>query len=874
MDIFAAIIEWAATLPVWEQDAVRRLIMNGEITDQDEEELIALIKSEDPTQVDLPAVPDPQPVSATAVSLISLEHICGVNALAPGQVLTFNHPNGLTVIYGDNGSGKSGYSRILKHACRTREAKPPIILSDVYCCTTPVDAQARFSYEVDATEYTEDWKVGATSSEALASIALFDSSCCRLYVEKDGDIVYRPYGLEVFDQLGGTCKSVKAKLIKESDAIQVTAPAEPYSHPAVANAVSALLSDNSKENITELSSLAVVSERDRARATALQTKITQLATDDPQRLAGHRRSLADRLEQTVLKVSTAQSTMLEPLADLPEAFVKRGETADLAKKASLVAFGEEPVGGVGGHQWKKMFEFAMAFSTEVAYPDKPVPYIGPESRCVLCQQLLDEQARGRLARFAEFIGNKSEEAARAADGHYQRLRATVIDLGTGIAAIDDALIEQIAERSESSAAELRSIRTAFVTLSKAAEEADTPEKWAALNSPVASTKELTSLIAELRAEATELEKNSNVDELARLKLDLELLTDRIRLAKTVSAIVDTAAVAARKRRLKSLADDVDTEPITRQGGAITDKVLTKALCGALNSELKALDAQSLGVEFARKGSDGGQLHYLRLTKAPRGTKVQDVLSEGEHRCLGIAAFVAELDQAGHSSAIVLDDPVSSLDHKHRDAVAKRLVREAKSRQVVIFTHDLAFLYELDRAATELHVPLLPHTVDRTSEGTGVPVLTGVYPETLPVKKLIKHIRAQAEAAAAVDELDPTRRGRVVDCHGLIRAGYERVVEEVLLQMVVRPFDKAVHTQKLKGVEVHGADHQKVHLAVTKCSEIIDAHRTPAGSGTTRLPSNDELMADVQALEAFRGTAENQAAAARERRKKLEHPPTS
>jgi len=150
----------------------------------------------------------------------------------------------------------------------------------------------------------------------------------------------------------------------------------------------------------------------------------------------------------------------------------------------------------------------------------------------------------------------------------------------------------------------------------------------------------------------------------------------------------------------------------------------------------------------------------------------------------------------------------------------------------------------------------------------------VYPETLPVKKLVKHIRAEAEKAAALDGLDPERRGRVVGCYSLIRSGYERVVEEVLLQSVVRPFDKAVHTEKLKGVEVKDLDHQKVFLAIKKCSDIIEAHRTPAGSGTTRLPSNDGLMADVQALEAFRKAAEERAAAATDRRKRLEHPPTA
>lgn len=139
---------------------------------------------------------------------------------------------------------------------------------------------------------------------------------------------------------------------------------------------------------------------------------------------------------------------------------------------------------------------------------------------------------------------------------------------------------------------------------------------------------------------------------------------------------------------------------------------------------------------------------------------------------------------------------------------------------------------------------------------------------------MKHIRAQAEEAAAFDGLDPNRRGKVVECYSLIRAGYERVVEEVLLQSVVRPFDKAVHTQMLKGVEVKDPDQQKVFLAVNKCSDIIDAHRAPAGSGTTRLPGNEELLADVQALEAFGKATQEQADAARKRRKRLEHPPRS
>src|SRR5690606_25994141 len=88
---------------------------------------------------------------------------------------------------------------------------------------------------------------------------------------------------------------------------------------------------------------------------------------------------------------------------------------------------------------------------------------------------------------------------------------------------------------------------------------------------------------------------------------------------------------------------------------------------------------------------------VALTRKPTAS-VGQVLSEGEHRCVALAAFMAELATTENKSGIVFDDPVSSLDHMHREAVAKRLIAEAANRQVIVFTHDLAFLFELNRAA--------------------------------------------------------------------------------------------------------------------------------------------------------------------------------
>jgi hypothetical protein len=60
-------------------------------------------------------------------------------------------------------------------------------------------------------------------------------------------------------------------------------------------------------------------------------------------------------------------------------------------------------------------------------------------------------------------------------------------------------------------------------------------------------------------------------------------------------------------------------------------------------------------------------------------KLEQAMGEAVRRCNTAAV-----------TGIVFDDPVSSLDHMRREQIARRLAREAKVRQVNVFTHDLAF----------------------------------------------------------------------------------------------------------------------------------------------------------------------------------------
>lgn len=117
-------VEWVKTLPEWQQDALRRIAEHGTLQAKDLDDLRAALKVDGGFKSD--HVTKLQPIteehigvesdSDAPTSLRCISNVQNANLLAPGQNLRFA-PKNLTVIYGENGSGKTGYCRLAKAVC-------------------------------------------------------------------------------------------------------------------------------------------------------------------------------------------------------------------------------------------------------------------------------------------------------------------------------------------------------------------------------------------------------------------------------------------------------------------------------------------------------------------------------------------------------------------------------------------------------------------------------------------------------------------------------------------------------------------------------------------------------------------------------------
>ena len=132
------------------------------------------------------------------ISLISIENPNDINALPSDQKLQFE-PIGLSIIYGDNGSGKSGYCRILKHACRTRD-KNLIIEPDV-TKDEPATQSATIHYKRGNQVLPMNWNPSNDKNQDLASVSIFDAGSATIQLRDETTVAYVPFPMKVLERI-------------------------------------------------------------------------------------------------------------------------------------------------------------------------------------------------------------------------------------------------------------------------------------------------------------------------------------------------------------------------------------------------------------------------------------------------------------------------------------------------------------------------------------------------------------------------------------------------------------------------------------------------------------------------------------------------
>ncbi len=190
MALLNDILKWTESLPLWQRDACRRLLQKEDgLGDIDYSELYALLKKENGIGAD--DVPEALPLSnehlptglasGDAVILLALRNLENVNQIPSNHVLSFSD-TGMTVIYGGNGTGKSGYARVMKRACRARDQSESIHPNAHDPKAAKKEPTAKFDVKVGSAIHEVKWSRDAVTSDLLSSISGGCSKFCVRFI--------------------------------------------------------------------------------------------------------------------------------------------------------------------------------------------------------------------------------------------------------------------------------------------------------------------------------------------------------------------------------------------------------------------------------------------------------------------------------------------------------------------------------------------------------------------------------------------------------------------------------------------------------------------------------------------------------------------
>ena len=283
--------------------------------------------------------------------LTKLANVEGVNALTENQIIEFC-PN-LTIVYGANGSGKSGYIRLLKNVFYSKA--PETILSNIHIENGHKAVNAKFTFKSDNTETSLEY--ADKDNAEFEQFSVFDGKSVLSHLENKNEFEFRPAGLSFFSDYTNAVIRVEQKL---------NAAIQNKQSGYTANDLSALFDGNSEiktlvqnlkaeTKIDDLKKYTPFSDADKSQKEAIQKQYDDLLLaskgkeKEIKNLEGIKSLLAQN-KQAIEKLNQYFTT--EVITKVTTAITDCITKAATAKAEGIENFETDKIQGIGTQEWK------------------------------------------------------------------------------------------------------------------------------------------------------------------------------------------------------------------------------------------------------------------------------------------------------------------------------------------------------------------------------------------------------------------------------------------------------------------------------------------------------------------------------------------
>lgn len=824
--ILTSLLQWSETLPFWEQAALDQIISGRPFLDEDYDALIQYLLEDKQLREKTSTRPELSYLKATneksgdakeTIKLLSISNLTNINALASNQKLTFHDQ--LTVIYGDNGSGKSGYARVIGCAGFTRGDNEVFrnVMSEVPDDNQPQTALIEIS--VQGKSKLIDYQIGETCPD-LGSVYVFDSKSVDTHLTKYNKISFSPSGLSYLTRLSKIYDDCLQKLTTE-----IAPYPEPHNFgelfPGNSEVKQLITELNAKTDTKPLKKLSEVSESEKKRIGEIELSIAELrANEVTVKIADLTQTIED-LTVLCRDLKTIENGLADDKVSRIIEDVNRAKSLQhSAQQHSLTEFESPDFSQIGSSAWMEFIKSARKLASLEA-AEKAGHTIN--DRCFLCHQQLAPEAKELMQKLWRFLEDASQEKLETAKRSLHQHRHNL--LSNNFSCLNEQNVSR--RYMEKNHPGILHIIEGFISTSEKnrrllLEMLENLEPSVVFPLPSSGIPQIEEITQAIENQISELEQSNPEETIREMTAELLALQHRVILKENLNEI--SGYIRQLQWVEKARKSIGNTKHITTKYNELFKELVTERYLKLFQSFLLALKCP-LKVDIETKAQKGETLRHIILiaSSASKGSqKIEKVLSEGEKRAVALADFLTEIALDEESSGIVLDDPVTSLDWAWKETVAESLAAEAAKRQVIVFTHDIHFLYQIKKYASEKKIGMASHWIKK--KGDNDPGY--IYLDNTPVaekeqRKTDRALECWKKANNAdnpIDEASYIHQG-----FGLLRAAYEALVVYDIFGKVVVRFEARVSIERLKEAVLQPDIIEQVMRKYAFLSQYIDGH---------------------------------------------------
>ena len=747
--------------------------------------------------------------------LVRISNVKGVNALVEGERIDFGL--GLTLLYGENGMGKTGYARILKRLAGSRSAED--VLSDVNLEDDPPPTSADLDYNLRGTEFFHQWN-GEQAQPPFTQMSIFDNSSARLHVDDDLRYTYRPASLALFDRVNQEVQRIGELIDQERQSLNFDNSALLRRFDSRSAIYPYIESLGPATNLQELQDYLDLPDNAAEQEKGLENTIAALRAD----VVGQQIPIKSRF-QAVLAEALAYTAVVGDfrvkdygiaLGSLNELHNDQRTLRDsLFAAANLPADPEQT--------WEDFIRSGQEYR-------KHLESLGvhDDTRCLYCRQLLGADAIELVFKYHEYlesqIAKDIEEQELAIQTSMKQLLNTSLATVQAYCQPTDSDTDEgtpaSGEREEQTKALRDLIGLDEMLRHKLTEKVTVNEDILSQVSAIGSNIESWHATATAELETLRTQNSDREKSLSETENQLRELKARMELDRSWREVVALVGLAKRHARLRTERTAISNvlRHITLLSNKSSEQLVNNNFKQVFQSECAELRAPELELEFS--GREGGTQRKKKLTG---GLNPSKVLSEGEQKVLAIADFLAETKMSDNFVPVIFDDPVSSLDYRRIGEVARRIADLASNHQVVVFTHDIWLVTHLLEIFEKSERCVYYQVTDDRGKGT---VTVGTGPRWDTINTLRARINSAIEKAKAT--AGEERLSYIRDAYDSIRSWCELFVEQEVFAKVTERYQPNVRMTSLDRIKVERLENtiQTVTSVFEEACRYIEAHSQP------------------------------------------------